>query len=63
MLAFLRTALGVDLPAWVLPALHKMAISHAELRQFHQACDTAPLRLKSLCLRWLMPVRPLEAER
>ena len=55
MLAFLDTALGADTPAWVLPALNRMAISHGELRQYPHACERLPLKLKSACLRWLMP--------
>lgn len=61
MLAFLQATLGVDLPAWVLPVLRKMAISHAELLQYHQACESLQLRVKSMCLRWLRPRLPLEA--
>jgi hypothetical protein len=57
MLAFLDEALAVSAPPWVLPALHKMAISHSELLQFHQACESVTLRLKSACLRWLSPFR------
>jgi hypothetical protein len=55
MLAVLQETLSVILPEWVLPALHKMAISHAELLQYHQACESPQLRLKSRCLRWLIP--------
>lgn len=58
MLAFLATTLSVSLPAWVLPALHKMAISHSELLQYHQACESLSLRMKSACLRWLGPLIP-----
>lgn len=58
MLAFLQATLSVVLPPWVLPGLHKMAISHGELLQYHRACETLPLRLKSACLRWLHPLLP-----
>ena len=58
MLEFLRSRLDVALPAWVLPSLHKMAISHGELLQYHQVCESLPLRLKSTCLRWLLPLLP-----
>jgi hypothetical protein len=61
MLALLQATLSVALPSWVLPALHKMAISHGELRQYYRACESLPLRLKSMCLRWLMPVLPGES--
>ena len=57
MLAFLQAKLSIVLPPWVLPALHKMAISHAELLQYYRACESLPLRLKSTCLRWLLPLR------
>jgi hypothetical protein len=60
MLAVLQETLSVILPEWVLPALHKMAISHAELLQYHQACESPQLRLKSRCLRWLIPFLPEE---
>jgi hypothetical protein len=60
MLAVLRDTLSVTVPEWVLPALHKMAISHAELLQYHQACESPQLRLKSRCLRWLIPFLPEE---
>ncbi len=60
MLAFLQETLSAALPAWVLPALHKMAISHAELLQYYQACESPQLRLKSRCLRWLVPLLPGE---
>jgi hypothetical protein len=55
MLAFLQADLAVTLPLWVLPSLHKMAISHAELLEFFQGCDSMPLRLKSRSLRWIRP--------
>ena len=55
MLAFLQTDLGVALPPWVLPSLHRMAISHVELVQYSRGCDSMPLRVKSRCLRWLRP--------
>jgi hypothetical protein len=58
MLAFLAATLAVSMPPWVLPALHRMAISHAELLQYHAACESPSLRLKSACLRWLRPWRP-----
>jgi hypothetical protein len=58
MLAFLQARLSVALPPWVLPALHRMAISHGELLQYHQACESLPLRVKSTCLRWLFPLLP-----
>jgi hypothetical protein len=61
MLAFLQETLSATPPAWVLPALHKMAISHAELLQYHQACESPQLRLKSRCLRWLLPFLPGDA--
>ena len=61
MLEFLQARLFVALPPWVLPALHKMAISHAELLQYHQACESLPLRLKSTCLRRLLPLLPRRA--
>ena len=57
MLAILQATLSVELPPWVLPALHRMAISHAELLRYSRACETLPLRLKSTCLRWLQPLR------
>jgi Uncharacterised nucleotidyltransferase len=57
MLAFLQAKLSIGVPSWVLPALHKMAISHGELLQYYQACDSPSLRLKSTCLRWLSPLR------
>jgi hypothetical protein len=58
MLAFLQARLSVALPPWVLPALHRMAISHGELLQYHQACESLPLRVKATCLRWLFPLLP-----
>jgi hypothetical protein len=58
MLAFLQAKLSIALPPWVLPSLHKMAISHAELLQYPQGCESMPLRLKSTCLRWLLPWLP-----
>jgi hypothetical protein len=60
MLALLQETLSVALPVWVLPALYKMAISHAELLQYYQACESPQLRLKSRCLRWLTPLLPGE---
>ncbi|MGN6392448.1 MAG: nucleotidyltransferase family protein [Gemmatimonadales bacterium] len=57
MLLALQTRLGLELPSWVLPALRKMAISHGELLQYARACESFPLRLKSACLRWLLPFR------
>jgi len=57
LLAFLQESLSVELPSWVLPALHKMAISHCELLQYHRACDSLPLQFKSACLRALRPLR------
>ncbi|HEY3117918.1 MAG TPA: nucleotidyltransferase family protein [Chloroflexota bacterium] len=61
MLGFLQAKLSIALPPWVLPALHKMAISHAELLQYYRACESLPLRLKSKCLRWLLPLLPRQA--
>jgi hypothetical protein len=58
MLAFLQAKLAVALPPWVLPSLHRMAISHAELLQYRRGCDRVPLRLKSTCLRWIRPWLP-----
>jgi hypothetical protein len=55
MLTVLQETLSLTLPEWVLPALYKMAISHGELLQYHQACESPQLRLKSRCLRWLIP--------
>lgn len=57
LLAFLQENLSVKLPPWVLPALHKMAISHFELLQYHDACDSLPLQFKSACLRALRSLR------
>jgi hypothetical protein len=56
MLAFLQAELSIAPPPWVLPALHRMAISHAELLQYSRACESLPLRLKSTCLRLLLPL-------
>jgi hypothetical protein len=61
MLAFLQAAMSAALPSWVLPALHKMAISHGELLQYHRACESLPLRLKSALLRGLRYLRPGKA--
>ena len=61
MLGFLQAKLSVVLPPWVLPALHKMAISHAELLQYYRACESLPLRVKSTCLRRLLPLLPRQA--
>ena len=58
LLAFLQTQLSAAIPPWVVPALHKMAISHAELLQYYQVCESLPLRLKSACLRRLLPWWP-----
>jgi hypothetical protein len=58
VLAFLQAALSIALPPWVLPSLHRMAISHTELLQYSQGCDSMPLRVKSTCLRWLRPWLP-----
>ena len=55
MLAFLQEALSIAIPPWVLPSLHGMAISHAELLGYPRGCESMPLRLKSTCLRWLPP--------
>ncbi len=57
MLAFLHTTLGVRLPAWVLPELNRMAISHWELLHYNQVCDSVLLRFKSACLRCLRELR------
>ncbi len=61
LLAFLQAELSVELPPWVLPSLHKMAISHAELLQYSPGCESVPLRVKSTCLRWLLPWLPRQA--
>ena len=63
MLGFLQTQLSVPVPPWVVPALHRMAISYAELIQYHQVCESLPLRLKSAWLRRLAPLwrRPARA--
>jgi hypothetical protein len=58
MLAVLQTRLAAPVPSWVVPALHKMAISHAELLEYHPVCEGLPLQLKSACLRWLLPLMP-----
>jgi len=58
LLAFLQENLSVQIPSWVLPALHKMAISHFELLQYHRACDSLPLQLKSACLRGVQAGTP-----
>jgi Uncharacterised nucleotidyltransferase len=58
MLGFLQAKLSVVLPPWVLPALYKMAISHAELFHYYRACESLPLRVKSTCLRRLLPLLP-----
>ncbi len=57
LLVFLQENLSVQLPSWILPALHKMAISHFELLHYHRACDSLPLQFKSACLRGLRPAR------
>jgi hypothetical protein len=51
MLGFLQGTFCATLPSWVLPALHKMAISHFELLQYPEACESLALRFKSACLR------------
>jgi len=56
MLAILQETLDLSLPSWVLPALHKMAISHSELLQYHLACDSRALKFKSFCLRGLKSI-------
>jgi hypothetical protein len=61
LLTFLQTRLSAAVPPWVVPALHKMAISHAELIQYHRICESLPLRLKSACLRRLAPLLPRRA--
>ena len=61
MLRFLKAQLSVPVPPWVVPALHKMAISYAELIQYHRVCESLPLRLKSACLRRLAPLWPRPA--
>jgi hypothetical protein len=58
MLAFLQSRLAAPVPPWVVPALHKMAISHGELLAYNAVCESLPLRLKSACLRWLLPLMP-----
>ena len=58
MLAFLQAQLSVPVPAWVVPALYRMAISHGELIQYHRVCESLPLRLKSACLRRVAPLLP-----
>jgi hypothetical protein len=62
LLGFLQTQLSAAVPPWVVPALHKMAISHAELLQYYRVCESLPLRLKSACLRWLPPWWPGRAD-
>ncbi|MEZ5735856.1 MAG: nucleotidyltransferase family protein [Novosphingobium sp.] len=56
ILSFLETELALELPAWVLPELRRMAISHGELIRYRQACETLPLKIKAACRRWLGPM-------
>ena len=70
MLAVLQDRAWRRPARWVVPALHKMAISHAELRQFHQACESAAVavevpvpalaraRIAAVAGRKLRPVMP-----
>ena len=53
MLRFLERNVSLALPAWLLPELRRLAISHGELLQYRPACDTVGLKAKAAILRVL----------
>lgn len=57
MLRFLERNVSIALPAWLLPELRRLPISHGELLQYRPACDTVGLKVKAVLLRVLRTPR------